>query len=30
MTLMISTCVLWLLNFADVFAEAVKVDQMNG
>lgn len=30
MTLMISTWVPWLLNFADVFAGDVKVDQMNG
>lgn len=27
---MVPPCVLWLLSFADVFARAVKVDQMNG
>lgn len=27
---MIPSCVLWLLSVADVFARAVKVDQMNG
>lgn len=30
MSLMILPCVLWLPSFADVFAGAVKVDQMNG
>lgn len=27
---MVPPSVLWLLSFADVFAGAVKVDQMNG
>lgn len=29
-SLVFPSCVLWLLNFADVFARADKVDQMNG
>lgn len=30
MSLMIPPCALWLLSSVDVFAGAVKVDQMNG
>lgn len=29
-SLVFPSCILWLLNSADVFARADKVDQMNG